>query len=150
MATTAGSPIEVRKCRQVMVLSRVVRSVDHRYSPKTGALDSTACSTEGNAMVMMTAASHQFVDQKLVETAAGIEKAQRAAAEKKGYVNFAKAVHVIYECRTEIDQETENDAVIGHLKTAAVALAAFNAGDAAASVQTAMRAIKDIVDKLPD
>ena len=35
------------------------------------------------------------------------------------------AVRVIYECRTEIDQETENDDVFGHLKTAAVALDAF-------------------------
>ena len=101
-------------------------------------------------MVMMTAASHQFVDQKLMEAAAGMEKARRAAGEKRGDVNFEMAVRVIYECRTEIDQETENDAVIGHLKTATVALAAFKAGDAAASVQTAMRAIKGIVDKLPD
>ena len=101
-------------------------------------------------MVMMTAASHQFVDQKLLEAAARIEKAQRDAAKKKGYVNFAMAVRVIYECRTEIDQETENDAVIGHLKTAAVALEAFNGGDAAASVQAAMRSIRDIVNKLPD
>jgi hypothetical protein len=101
-------------------------------------------------MVMMTTASHQFVDQKLLEAAAGIEKAQLAAAEKRGCVNFEMAVRVIYECRTEIDQETENDAVIGHLKTAAVALAAFNAGDASASVQTATRAVKDIVDSIPD
>jgi hypothetical protein len=48
------------------------------------------------------------------------------------------------------NEETENDAVIGHLKTAAVALEAFNGGDAAASVQAAMRSIRDIVDKLPD
>ena len=68
----------------------------------------------------------------------------------KGYKNFEMAAHVIYECRTEIDQETKNDAVIGHLKTAAVALEAFNGGDAAASVQAAMRSIRDIVDKLPD
>jgi hypothetical protein len=101
-------------------------------------------------MVMMTTASHQFVDQELREAAEGIEKAQRTTAAKKDSVNFARAVRVIYECRTEIDQETENDAVIGHLKTAVVALAAFNAGDAAASVQSAMRAIKAIVDKLPD
>jgi len=79
-----------------------------------------------------------------------IEKAQPATAAKKGHGNFAMAVRAIYECRTEIDQETENDAVIGHLKTAAVALAAFDTGDAAASVQSAIRAIKGIVDKLPD
>ena len=40
--------------------------------------------------------------------------------------------------------------MIGHLKTAAVALEAFNEGDAAASVQASMRSIRDIVDKLPD
>jgi hypothetical protein len=74
-------------------------------------------------MVMMTGASHRFVDQKLREAAEGIEKAQRETAAKKGYKNFEMAVRAIYECRTEIDQETENDAVIGHLKTAAVALA---------------------------
>jgi hypothetical protein len=101
-------------------------------------------------MVMMTPASHQFVDQKLREAAEGIEEAQRATAAKKGYKNFEMAVRVIYECRTEIDQETENDPVIGHLKTAAVALEAFNRGDAAASVQAAMRSIRDIVEKLPD
>ena len=101
-------------------------------------------------MVMMTGASHRFVDQKLREAAEGIEKAQRATAAKKGYKNFEMAVRVIYECRTEIDQETENDPVIGHLKTAAVALETFNRGDAAASVQAAMRSIGDIVDKLPD
>jgi hypothetical protein len=76
-------------------------------------------------MVMMTRASHQFVDQKLREAAEGIEKAQSETAAKKGYKNFEMAVRVIYECRTEIDQETENDAVIGHFKTAAVALEAF-------------------------
>lgn len=101
-------------------------------------------------MVMMTGASHRFVDQKLREAAEGIEKAQRETAAKKDHKNFEMAVRVIYECRTEIDQETENDAVIGHLKTAAVALEAFNGGDSAASVQAAMRSIRDIVDKLPD
>ncbi len=101
-------------------------------------------------MVMMTAASHQFVDQKLREAAETIEKAQHATPAKRGHRNFEMAVRVIYECRTEIDQETENDAVIGHLKTAAVALAAFNAGEAAGSVQSALLVIKGIVDKLPD
>jgi hypothetical protein len=43
-----------------------------------------------------------------------------------------------------------NDAVIGHLKGAAVALAASNAGDAAASVQAAIRSIKALIDKVPD
>jgi len=101
-------------------------------------------------MAMMTPASHHFVDLKLREAAEAIEKAKSATAVKKGYVNFEMAVRILYECRTAIDQETENDAVIGHLKTAAVALAAFNAGDAAASVQAAMKSIKAIVDKLPD
>lgn len=101
-------------------------------------------------MVMMSTASHQFVDQKLREAAEGIESAQRATTAKKGYANFEMGVRLIYECRTEIDQETENDAVIGHLKSAAVALAALNAGDAAASVQSAMRGIKAIIDKLAD
>jgi hypothetical protein len=101
-------------------------------------------------MAMMTPASHEFVDLKLREAAEAIEKAQSATAVKKGYVNFEMAARILYECRTAIDQETENDAVIGHLKTAAVALAAFKAGDAAASVQAAMRSIKAIVDKLPD
>jgi hypothetical protein len=103
-----------------------------------------------NPMVMMTPASHQFVDQKLREAAEGIEKAKREIAEKKGYKNFDLAVRVIFECRTAIDQETENDAVIGHLKTAVVALEIFDSGDAAPSVKAAMRAIKGIVDKLPD
>jgi hypothetical protein len=101
-------------------------------------------------MAMMTPASHEFVDLKLQEAAEAIEKAQSATAVKKGYVNFEMAARILYECRTAIDQETENDAVIGHLKTAAVALAAFKAGDATASVQAAMRSIKAIVDKLPD
>lgn len=101
-------------------------------------------------MAMMTPASHEFVDLKLQEAAEAIGKAQSATAVKKGYLNFEMAVRILYECRTAIDQETENDAVIGHLKAAAVALAAFNAGDAAASVQAAMRSIKAIVDKLPD
>lgn len=101
-------------------------------------------------MPMMTPASHEFVDLKLREAAEAIEKAQSAAAGKKGYVNFEMAARILYECRTTIDQEMENDAVIGHLKAAAVALAAFNAGDAAASVQAAMRSIKGTVDKLPD
>ncbi len=101
-------------------------------------------------MVMMTPATHQFVDRKLQEAAEMIEKAQSTTVAKKGYKNFKLALEVIYECRTMIDQETENDAVIGHLKTAAVALAPFNAGDAAPSVQTAIRSIGDIVDKLPD
>ena len=101
-------------------------------------------------MVMMTPESHEFVDKKLREAAEGIEKAERETAAKKGYKNFELAIRVIYECRTEIDQETENDAVIGHLKTAVVALEAFDAGDAAPSIKVAMRAIKTIVDKLPD
>jgi hypothetical protein len=101
-------------------------------------------------MAMMTPASHEFVDQKLREAAEAIESAQSATAVKKGYVNFEMAARILSVCRTAIDQETEHDAVIGHLKTAAVALAAFKAGDAAASVQAAMRSIKAIVDKLPD
>jgi hypothetical protein len=101
-------------------------------------------------MVMMTPASHEFVDLKLREAAEAMEKAQSATAVKKGDVNFEMAARILYECRTAIDQEMENDAVIGHLKTAAVALAALNAGDAAASVEAAMRSIKAIVDKLPD
>jgi hypothetical protein len=101
-------------------------------------------------MAMMTPASHEFVDLKLREAAEAIERAQSATAVKKGYVNFEMAARILYECRTAIDQEMENDAVIGHLKAAAVALAAFNVGDAAASVQAAMRSIKAIVDKLPD
>jgi hypothetical protein len=101
-------------------------------------------------MTMMTPASHQFVDLKLREAAEAIEKAQSATAVKKGDVNFEMAARIIYECRTTIDQETENDAVIGHLKAAVVALAPFNAGDAAASVQAAMQSIKAIVDKLPN
>ena len=101
-------------------------------------------------MAMMTPASHQLVDMKLREAAEGMEKAKRETAVKKGYKNFELAIRAIFECRTEIDQETENDAVIGHLKTAVVALEAFDAGDAAPSVKAAMRAIKAIVDKLPD
>jgi hypothetical protein len=101
-------------------------------------------------MAMMTPASHEFVDQRLREAAEGIEKAQRETAAKKGHKNFELAIRVIYKCRTEIDQETENDAVIGHLKTAVVALEAFDAGDAAPSIKVAMRAIKAVVDKLPD
>jgi hypothetical protein len=101
-------------------------------------------------MVMMTSASHELVDKRLREAAEGIEKAQREKAAKKGYKNFELAIRVIYECRTEIDQETENDAVIGHLKAAAVGLEAFDAGDAAPSIKVAMRTIKAIVDKLPD
>jgi hypothetical protein len=101
-------------------------------------------------MAMMTPASHEFVDLKLREVAEAIEKAQGATAVKKGYVNFEMAARILYECRTAIDQETENDAVIGHLKTAAVALAAFNSGDAAASVEAAMQSINAMVDKLPD
>jgi len=99
---------------------------------------------------MMTPASHEFVDLKLREAAEAIEKAQSATAVKKGYVNFEMAARIIYECRTAIDKEMENDAVVGHLKAAAVALAAFNAGDAAASVQAATRSIKAIVDKVPE
>jgi hypothetical protein len=101
-------------------------------------------------MVMMTPASHHVVDQKLREAAERLEKAQREAAATKGHRNFEMAIRVIYECRTEIDQETDNDAVIGHLKTAVVALEAFDAGDAARSIKAAMRAIKAIVDKFPD
>jgi hypothetical protein len=101
-------------------------------------------------MAMMTPTSHEFVDLKLREAAEAIEKAQGATAAKKGHVNFEMAVRILYECRTSIDQDRENDAVIGHLKTAAVALAAFNSGDAAVSVQAAMRSIKAMVDKLPD
>jgi hypothetical protein len=101
-------------------------------------------------MAMMTPASHQFIDLKLREAAEAIEKSQSATAVKKGYVNFKMAVRILYECRTAIDQETENDAVIGHLKTAAVSLAVFNSGDAAPSVQAAMLSIKAMVDKLPD
>jgi hypothetical protein len=101
-------------------------------------------------MVMMTPASHQFVDLKLREAAEGIEKAHRETTVKKGYKNFDMAIRVIYECRTAIDQETENDPVIGHLKTVVVALEGFDAGDAAPSIKVAMRAIKSIVDKLPD
>jgi|ERR1700685_3690250 hypothetical protein len=101
-------------------------------------------------MVMMTPASHEFVDQKLREAADGIEKAQRETPAKKGDKNFEMAIRVVYECRTEIDQETENDAVIGHLKRAAVALEAFDSGDTAPSIKAAMRAIKAIVGKLPD
>lgn len=101
-------------------------------------------------MVMMTAASHHFVDQKLREAAERVETAQREMVAKKGYKNFEMAIRVIYECRTAIDQETENDSVIGHLKTAVVALEAFDAGDAAPSIKAAMRAIKAIVDELPD
>jgi hypothetical protein len=98
-------------------------------------------------MAMMTPASHEFVDQRLREAAEGIEKAQRETAAKKGHKNFELAIRVIYKCRTEIDQETENDAVIGHLKTAVVALEALGA---APSIKVAMRAIKAVVDKLPD
>jgi hypothetical protein len=101
-------------------------------------------------MVMMTPASHQFVDQKLREAAEGVEKAHRETAVKKGYKNFDLAVRAIFECRTQIDQETENDAVIGHLKAAVLALEEFDSGDAAPTVKAAMRAIKAIVDKLPD
>jgi hypothetical protein len=101
-------------------------------------------------MAMMTPASHQFVDLKLRDAAEAIEKARSAAAVKQGHVNFEMAARILYECRTAIDQETENDAVIGHLKTAAVALAAFEAGDTAGPVQAAMRSIKAMVDKLPD
>ena len=101
-------------------------------------------------MVMMTPASHELVDQRLREAAERIEKAQRETAATKSYKNLELAIRVIYECRTEIDQETENDAVIGHLKTAVVALEAFDAGDSAPSIKVAMRAIKAIVDKLPD
>ena len=99
---------------------------------------------------MMKPASHEFVDLKLRAAAEAIEKAQSATTVQKGYVNFEMAARILYECRTAIDQEMENDAVIGRLKAAAVALAAFNAGDAAASVQAAMKSIKAIVDKLPD
>jgi hypothetical protein len=63
-----------------------------------------------------------------------------------GFVNQ----HGTDACRTEIDQEIESDAVIGHIKTAVVALETFDAGDAASSIKVAMRAIKAIVDKLPD
>jgi hypothetical protein len=101
-------------------------------------------------MVMMTPASHEFVDQKLREAADGIEKAQRETVAKKHHKNFEMAIRAVYECRTQIDQETENDAVIGHLKTAVVALEAFDAGDAAPSIKAAMRAIKAVVGKLPD
>jgi hypothetical protein len=100
-------------------------------------------------MVMMTPARHEFVDKKLREAAEAIEKAQTSTVAAKGHANFKKAVKVIFECRTVIDQETEDDAVIGHLKAAAVALAALNAGDTP-SIQAAMRSIRDIVDKLPD
>jgi hypothetical protein len=99
---------------------------------------------------MMTPDSHEFVDQKLRAAADGIEEAKRETAVKKGYKNFELAVSTIYKCRTEIDQETENDAVIGHLKTAAVELEMFDAGDAAPAVKAAMRAIKAIIDKIPD
>jgi hypothetical protein len=84
-------------------------------------------------MAMMTPASHEFVDQRLREAAEGIEKAQRETAAKQGHKNFELAIRVLYECCTEIDQETENDAVIGHLKTAVVALEAFDVGDVAPS-----------------
>jgi hypothetical protein len=101
-------------------------------------------------MAMMTPASHEFVDLKLREAAEAIERAHGATEVKKGNVNFATAAKILYACRTAIDQEMENDAVIGHLKAAVVALAAFNAGDAATSVQAAMKSIKAIVDKLPN
>jgi hypothetical protein len=39
-------------------------------------------------MVMMTSASHEFVDKRLREAAEGIEKAQRETAAKKGHKNF--------------------------------------------------------------
>ena len=54
----------------------------------------------GIFMVMMTPASHEFVDKKLREAAEGIEKAERETAAKKGYKNFELAIRVIYECRT--------------------------------------------------
>jgi hypothetical protein len=107
-------------------------------------------SEEDFFMVMMTPATHQLVDQKLQEAAEVIEQAQSETLAEKDDRNFELALEVIYECRTMIDQETENDAVIGHLKTAAVALAPLNAGAAAPSVQTAIRSIGNLVDKLPD
>ncbi|MEA3139737.1 MAG: hypothetical protein QOK23_1906 [Gammaproteobacteria bacterium] len=65
---------------------------------------------------------------------------------QKGNVNFEMAARILYECRTAIGQETANDAMIGHLKAAALALSAFNTGDATAAVQAAMKSIKPIVD----
>jgi hypothetical protein len=101
-------------------------------------------------MAMMTPELHEFVDLRLRDAAESIEKAQSAAVMQTGDVNFEMAARILYECRTAIDQETENDAVVGHLKSATVALAAFNAGDAAACVQSAMGSIKATVDQLPN
>jgi hypothetical protein len=101
-------------------------------------------------MVMMTPARHQFVDTKLGEAIEAIEMAKSSMPVKKGYMNFELALGVVYECRTLIDQETEDDAVLGHLKKAAVALAHFDAGDAASSVKAAIRSNSEIVDKVPD
>jgi hypothetical protein len=46
-------------------------------------------------MVMMTSASHEFVDKRLREAAEGIEKAPRETAAKKGYRNLELAIRVI-------------------------------------------------------
>jgi hypothetical protein len=101
-------------------------------------------------MVMMTPARHQFVDTKLREALEAIEIAKSSMPVKNGYLNFDLALGVVYECRTLIDQETEDDAVVGHLKKAAMALAHFDAGDAAPFVKAAIRSIGEIVDKVPD
>jgi hypothetical protein len=79
-----------------------------------------------------------------------METAKSSMPVKKGYMNFDLALGVVYECRTLIDQETEDDAVVGHLKKAAVALADLNGGDAAPCVKAAIRSIGEIVDKVPD
>jgi hypothetical protein len=98
-------------------------------------------------MADMTAATHKFVDTKLREAAETIEEAQRTAKIKKGNKTFEMAVRTVYECRTAIDRDMDTDAVLGHLETAAVTLAQqFDSGDASASVRTAIRSIKDIVD----
>ena len=99
-------------------------------------------------MAMMTPSSHQLVDIKLQEAIDAIETAQDAAS--SGADDFDSATDILYECRTLIDQETENDAVIGHLKSAAVELDAFSNGAAAASVRAAIGSIKALVEQLPD
>ena len=88
---------------------------------------------------------HEYVGSQLEEAASGLQAVLYVVPRNIGLLNFEKALHRIFDCRSALAEVTDANTAIQHLRSTSGDLRPLLSGPAESSVTEAIRVIDETI-----
>lgn|ERR1700722_3117984 len=93
----------------------------------------------------MSETLHEYIDKHLVEAASGLQAFIYVLPKNTGRLNFEKALHRIYDCRSVLANVTDIEIATQYLRLTSKDLSLLLSGPAELSVTEAIRIIDETI-----